>query len=112
MKKFLLGLLVVGSVSIAHADDGQQARLERLCAGLGAAAAVTMQAHQVGVPLAKILTLSAQLSTKPLEFFDKESTLQAYSMPRYSLEEHRQTAIAEFRDKRHLDCLRLIATKD
>jgi hypothetical protein len=110
MKKFLLGLLVVGSVSIAHADD--QARLERLCAGLGAAAAVTMEAHQVGVPLAKILTLSAQLSTKPLEFFDKESALQAYSMPRYSLEEHRQRAIAEFRDKRHLDCLRLIAAKD
>ena len=108
MKKIFFTLMVMGSVAIAHADD-ELKRMESLCEQLGESAGVTMESHQIGLPLAKILPLSARLHTKPLEFFDKESTLQAYSTPRYNTANYQKKAIADFRDKRHVDCLKLIS---
>ena len=69
-----------------------------------------MSNHQVGVPMSKVLAILAPKgpTPTPMDIFDKESVIEAYSSPRYNSEKVQQSAIADFRDQRHVDCIKLV----
>ncbi len=100
MKKILLTLIMaVGMVTLANAKDKEKSYCE-LSASLAEA---IMSRRQEGVPMSKILAIFSDSDP-----FDKNSVIKAYSLSRYDSEKFQQSAIADFRDQRHVDCLKLI----
>lgn len=69
-----------------------------LCQPIAELAGVAQSAHQTGVPLAKVLTLSDSPTLQAL-------IISAYRLPRYQTETHQQRAITEFENAVLLQCL-------
>lgn len=96
MKKGI-ALLLIAFASNAAAGTALN---DKYCNGIGALAASAMGAHQSGVPLSTAIKVGA------LDDVSRRIVIEAYEHPRYSTESVRQRAIADFRDKQHLRCLK------
>ena len=113
MKKLLLtAFILIGLVSSAYAQDKKSdlIKAETMCETLAEVAEMIMSNRQAGVSMSKVLAVLAPKgpTPTPLDIFDKESVLEAYSTPRYNSENIQKSTIADFRDQRHVDCLKWV----
>ena len=105
MKKLILAT-VLSVASVAAVADSRS----ELCGAIAGYAEGVMIAHQNGVPLATSLsTTEGEMAESPLLDFYKAIVLEAYGKPRFLVQENKDRASDDFRDKIHLLCLKSIA---
>lgn len=98
IKNTMMMVLMLINVSAYAADD--------ICTAFASLANNAMQAHQDGVALSKVLEVV------PDGIAGEESMriiiTNAYKHPRYNTEVNQRRAVAEYRDKVHIQCLEAI----
>lgn len=77
---------------------GAQSKEQDVCGAIGELAEGIMKAHQIGVPMSKIVEGGNELV--------EAMAIDAYSRPRYSTERMQNRAVAEFRDAVYLMCIK------
>lgn len=92
MKRILAIAFLLAASSAAPASN-----FDLLCEKVGARAEGIMEAHQLEVPIGKSMAIASTRLWKQL-------VMKAYDGPRYSTKQHRDRAIARFRDDIQLAC--------
>lgn len=97
--------LIICSMFVLFSSSTIAATPAELCEGFASYAEVTMKAHQAGVPLSTVLGALSTEEQVELKELMQEIVITAYKTPRYSSEEYKSKAAADYRDKIHVSCL-------
>lgn len=101
MKKLILAVFLMVPFGTS-ADDNIDKLMINYCQVMFADnAEVIMKAHQKGMAMGEVIAIMDGEN-------DLEIIKSAYSEPRFSTERNKANAVAEFRDRWHLMCLRAV----
>lgn len=101
MKKLLTGSLLLALSIPSYADVDA----DSFCESIMEAAEVTMRSRQTGVSAVEAIEL-ANNATGSIRDMLREMIVKAYSSPRYSTDEYRESAADDFATDYYIECIK------
>ena len=90
----------------AMAVSPLSSKANELCDHMATLATSIMTAHQSSVPLSTAMGIALKGGDEQVNKVTKQIVMDAYGSPRFHTDKAKMRAVSDFRDKRHLACLK------